>query len=354
MSIFSIILKKGVLGVFLILGALLLNACSPAPVMKSTVDEKQLEEIQCTPSQREGFSHLEDCLMGYKGKPFTGLAVKGDPADYFSATMYQKGKQDGVSYSSRKGRLTSQDRFKDGLRSGESTQYDSYDGKLVSRIIYLDGQKLEAFYYDDGIITSYYRFKEGKEIEYTRYNLGLKWRRTFYQGDRKLLEESTYYANGQLESVRIRLDNSLKLLDRTDYYSNGKVEMQFYFDEKNNTVQELFYWRNGQRRRDSNYVYDGRYLKLDGEYRSFCEEDGRLNEVSHYRMGVLHGVSEEFYCNGQRKTSTLHYEQGVIVDKEVATYRDDGAFYKVEKMDGKGNILKTLHYDAEGKYRPDW
>lgn len=324
----------------------LLSACSS--IQTYLVDKKALDEIECTVVQDDEGYESEHCLTGYQSKPFNGMMTSGDPTDvFFRGSQYRDGIKNGFSFETINGQPHIIGRFSDGLLDGEQVLY--HKGILKKRDIYAQGKKIIEYIYasETGLPAYFTRFREDEVIESITYDQnGRNWMHTFYEDGEQRSRWTDYFANGQVKSIRLSRKKDNQQLSKINYYSNGKVESQSYFDKNKNTSIKFVYWRNGRPSSEQHYSHPS--LNWDGPYLSYCEQNGVLETIGYYRMNKKHGVFEDYYCNGQLK-ERVNYRDGVVIDKEVKTYRDNGKLAIFKKMDGKGKVLETFYYDRSGK-----
>ncbi|GIU30594.1 toxin-antitoxin system YwqK family antitoxin [Shewanella sp. MBTL60-007] len=331
----------------LIVTLLLLSGCEQVPT--HPINEEELEQIECSETEVHGITLNQDCLTGYRGRPFTGIGISTSMyGNHFNAAQYKDGLKHGFSFSANELHLKSQGWFYQGIKDGEHLIYHYKSDKLRSRTIYQEGKKLtEDFYTEEGIINSFKRFDGEDIVESISYEKGREWIHTYFaQSGEKRQRWKRYYANGQLSSNSEFRAEDLKKLNETTYFFSGKVRTQFNYDRQSNRSQLDTYWPNGHRQSEQHYIYPS--ITLDGKVLRFCQENGQLQAIEHYRKNIEHGLFEQFYCNGQLQKRE-HYANGIIIDKKVKVFHENGQLMILRKLDGKGKEIGSKYYDETGK-----
>jgi len=81
----------------------------------------------------------------------------------------------------------------------------------------------------------------------------------------------------------------------------------------------------------------------DGEYKEYYGED-TISNISHYKMGKLHGAVEEYYENGTLK-ALLNYENGHQHGLQVTYYENGAKEYEWDMINGENHGTAAFYYD---------
>ncbi|WP_428617630.1 hypothetical protein [Shewanella sp.] len=328
---------------FLALGLLLLSGCHQAPQLP--IDEQLLTSIECSKQQIYGIWVETDCLTGYRGKPFSGIATRGELATYFGATQYLEGKRHGFSFSANGRRILSQGWYRQGIREGEHLDYYEQSQRAKRQAIYKNGEEQAIALFDEtGIIESYRRLEGDKTVESIIYEQGRPWTHIFFQDGEQRERLRHYFPDGSLASDALFRKQDLKQLSEITFYASGRVKTRYAYDRKSALATQQTYWPNGRLQSQQQYGFDPLIVR-HGEQRSFCQSSGALEELAHYEMGVEHGRFEWYHCSGQL-INAKEFRQGVMVDTQVKTFDDSGNLIKRERFDGKGKLLEAFYFNA--------
>ncbi|QDF74883.1 MULTISPECIES: hypothetical protein [Shewanella] len=328
---------------FLALGLLLLSGCHQAPQLP--IDEQLLTSIECSKQQIYGIWVETDCLTGYRGKPFSGIATRGELATYFGATQYLEGKRHGFSFSANGRRILSQGWYRQGIREGEHLDYYEQSQRAKRQAIYKNGEEQAIALFDEaGIIESYRRLEGDKTVESIIYEQGRPWTHIFFQDGEQRERLRHYFPDGSLASDALFRKQDLKLLSEITFYASGRVKTRYAYDSKSDLATQQTYWPNGRLQSQQQYGFDPLIVR-HCEQRSFCQSSGALEELAHYEMGVEHGRFEWYHCSGQLMNAK-EFRQGVMVDTLVKTFDDSSNLIKRELFDGKGKLLEAFYFNA--------
>ncbi len=138
--------------------------------------------------------------------------------------------------------------------------------------------------------------------------------------------------------------------------------------------ETTYYDADKTKKQSEGYVIDNEYYSFNGQKWgkwTYWYENGNLQEISHYYLGKLDGIVQQFYPSGKIKTEgiflegiqegkmTAYYENGNIA--ELGMFHKDekiGAFYynysdstpmKKSFYDSSGNEFVVSYYSKNGK-----
>ncbi len=344
----------------LVLLSVLLVGCDNTPT--EPISSELLEENCQREETDNGLYRYYDCITNYRGKPFTGIEIAGNPEGMFRASQLRDGKYHGFSFSASGDKLRSTAWYRDGVAVGESVAYHLETQQTRQRTEYIDGKVVTEKYYDkQGVITGFYRY-DGEEmvtdlnqaIESISYDKGRPWIHKFAQDGEKRQRWMRYFANGQLENDKVLLpEQGLQKLSETEYHPNGNVKSQFNFDRETNTAIQHTYRFNGTRSSEQHYIYNPR-VNSHGKWLYFCKDSEQVSGVVNYVHGVKQGVSEGYHCNGQLAYRE-HYKDDKMIDSKVDHFDENGKLFKqeyfydngkkrIEYFDEQGQLTDTYHY----------
>ena len=292
--------------------------------------------------------YQSDCPMFYRGELFTGIATSyAYGKAFYRATQYQDGLEHGYSFSTLNNQLNETAWYKAGKLDGKQISYHfSTTGKPQWVRLYQAGVKTEHWLYDEqGVILSYKRFEGDKEVESISYEKGREWRLYYFVDGEKRQRHKDYYADGKLESNSEFIYADYKKLNETTYYRNGGIKTQFNFDRATQTAMLETFASGGQRYSEQHYAYKPQST-LHGVQLTFCVENKQVESIEHYNMGVEEGEFAKYHCNGQL-ISKRTYINGVVVDKQIKIYDENGQVLVIKTLDGKGKVLQESYYDNE-------
>ncbi|GIU17043.1 toxin-antitoxin system YwqK family antitoxin [Shewanella sp. MBTL60-007] len=318
----------------------LLSACSGD--IQLPISEDDLEQTTCDAQ------YQSDCPETYRGELFTGIATSyAYGKAFYRATQYQDGLEHGYSFSTLNNQLNETAWYKAGKLDGKQISYHfSTTGKPQWVRLYQAGVKTEHWLYDEqGVILSYKRFEGDKEIESISYEKGREWRLYYFVDGEKRQRHKGYYADGQLESESEFIYADYKKLNEKTYYRNGRLRSKFNYDRVSKTGVLETYGSDGKRRSEQHYGYNP-LNTLHGVQLTFCAENGRVDSREHYNMGVEDGEFAKYHCNGQL-ISKRTYVNGVVTDKQIKIYDENGLAVVIKKLDGKGNIIQESYFDDD-------
>ncbi|MBV7316305.1 toxin-antitoxin system YwqK family antitoxin [Shewanella sp. NIFS-20-20] len=259
------------------------------------IDAYQLEPILC----QEDDLGQSQCLNGYQGQPFTGIATYGSPQGFYLITQYLNGKAHGYMLGFIDGQLSRFGQQEHGQFVGERLSYYAHLGQLRSQELYQQGQLLERKQYtEDGMIDRSYHDQDGELVEEISYMKGLPWR-YFYSIDGEARQRVLgYFANGVLESEAEYLAEDLKKLNSRSFYSSGQLKTRFSYDRKSDTALLESFFTNGQMQTRQQYGFNPG-INRHGYYQKFCQENGQLQETVYFDMGTELESYQHSHCNGQ-------------------------------------------------------
>ena len=291
--------------------------------------------------------YQSDCPMFYRGELFTGIAISGELEHFYRATQYENGLENGYSFSVFNSLLHETAWYKAGKLNGINTTYHfASTGKPQWLRVYQAGVKTEQSLYDEsGVITSYKRFEGDEEVESISYAKGREWRLYYFVDGEKRQRNKDYYANGKLKSDSEFIYADYKKLKETNYYRNGGIKTQFSFDRVTQTAMLETFAAGGQRYSEQHYAYKP-LSALHGVQLTLCIENKQVKSIKHYNMGVEEGEFAKYHCNGQL-ISKRTYINGVVIDKQIKTYDENGQVLVIKTLNGKGKVLQESYYDNE-------
>ncbi|MCG9729956.1 hypothetical protein L1D44_08830 [Shewanella sp. Isolate13] len=306
------------------------------------ISEDDLELTSCDAK------YQSDCPETYRGELFTGIATSyAYGKAFYRAAQYQDGVEYGYSFSTLDNQLTETAWYKAGKLDGKQISYHfSTTGKPQWVRLYQAGVKTEQWLYDElGVITSYKRFEGDKEVESISYEKGREWRLYYFVDGEKRQRHKDYYASGQLESDSEFIYADYKKLNEKTYYPSGRLRSQFNYDRASKSGVLETYSSDGWRRSEQHYGYNPLKTR-HGVQLTFCGENGRVESREHYNMGVADGEFAHYHCNGQL-ISKRTYVNGVVTDKQIKIYDENGLAVVIKKLDGKGKVTQESYYDDE-------
>ncbi|ABZ75659.1 conserved hypothetical protein [Shewanella halifaxensis HAW-EB4] len=337
-------IKLTIYPLMLAMSTLLLSACNGK--VQLPISEDDLDQISCDEQ------YQSDCPMSYRGELFTGIATYtyGKPTGFYRATQYQDGLEHGYSFSTLNNQLNETAWYQAGKLEGKNTTYHfSTTGKPQWVRLYQAGVQTERYLYDEqGVVTSYKRFENKEEVESISYEKGREWRLYYFVAGEKRQRHKDYYAGGQLESNSEFIYADYKKLNEKTYYRNGRLKTEFHFDRKANLGKLKTYGSNGKLRDEQNYGYNPLNTR-HGLQLSFCNENGQVESSEHYNLGVADGEFKDYHCNGQLRNSRT-YVNGLVTDKQIKTYDENGQVVFIEKLDAKGKVTHKSYPDEFGKW----
>ncbi len=205
---------------------------------------------------------------------------------------------------------------------------------------YKHGKLVGAYkeWYDDGVPKlqcTYRKVSEegdgGEEFtgQYSEwYPLGTVKVDRLYNGVGKRIDfSSTYYYNGQRETLEYYDMHGIRTGQYSEWHSNGAVRKSYAYDAEGD---------------------------IHGEYKEFTE-DGKTTLSEVYEHGKKHGTSFT-YTGGSRIASKEEYRNGILVEKYIyfggkqndylyVEYNADGTFnYKKRVFPPTYLIRESIHY----------
>lgn len=326
------------MGIIICVGAI--TGCSGD--IQLPISEDDLEQTSCSEQ------YQSDCPESYRGKFFTGITTYyAYGKAFYRATQYKDGLEHGYSFSTLNNQLNETAWYKAGKLDGKQISYHfSTTGKPQWVRLYQAGVKTEHWLYDEqGVILSYKRFEGDKEVESISYEKGREWRLYYFVDGEKRQRHKDYYAGGQLESDSEFIYADYKKLNEKTYYRSGRLRTKFNYDRPTNSGVLETYGSDGKRRSEQHYGYNPLNTR-HGVQLTFCGENGRVDSREHYNMGVKDGEFAKYHCNGQL-ISKRTYVNGVVIDKQIKIYDENGLAVVIKKLDGKGKITQESYYDDE-------
>ncbi|MGS0825274.1 toxin-antitoxin system YwqK family antitoxin [Shewanella sp. 0m-8] len=324
----------------LLISVWLLSACGND--IQLPVSEDDLEQTRCSAQ------YQSDCPESYRGKLFTGIATNyAYGKAFYRVTQYQDGLEHGYSFSTLNNQLNETAWYKAGKLDGKQISYHfSTTGKPQWVRLYQAGAKTEHWLYNEqGVILSYKRFEGDKEVESISYEKGREWRLYYFVDGEKRQRHKDYYASGELESNSEFIYADYKKLNEKTYYSSGRLRSKFNYDRASNSGILETYGSDGKRRSEEHYGYNPLSTR-HGVQLTFCGENGRVDSREHYNMGLEDGEFAKYHCNGQLIFKRT-YVNGVVTDKQIKIYDENGLAVVIKKLDGKGKVTQESYYDDD-------
>lgn len=177
-----------------------------------------------------------------------------------------------------------------GRKNGIWQMFNIYDERLINIVEYKNNKKVgeETTFDNNGKVRCITNYVDGVEH-------GKKTK--FYRTGGKSLECN--FVNGQLHGDKIEYDthggthsivkyeNGLAQGEAIQFFYSGNLHMKIYFHKGKKHGEAIYYHRDGE----------------------------TIAKRYHYKMGVLHGITEIFDKNGNIK-QTRFYENGAIESEE--------------------------------------
>ncbi|WP_338591284.1 hypothetical protein VXM60_01860 [Shewanella khirikhana] len=333
---------------------LLLAGCHSE--MQRPIQAQELEQVNCREvtdkSSPLGF-YLEDCVDGYQGEPFSGIALWGGGNDLnYSAAQFKDGLRDGYSFSTFEPpeRLLRQSTwYKNGELHGWQLTFQYQQTRLRSRELFQDGERQELWLYNNlGQLDSFKRFEQGNVIESISYEKGRERRIEFKQNGEKLTIWKSYFPDGSLKRFSEHLDeDNLRKLKEQSYYTNGQLKSNYVFDRQQHSAVQHTFWPNGQRQSEQHYGFFPS-IAADGIWLSYCETNGSLSKRTLFHRGSKQGVEQFFHCNGQLHVSK-RFDQDKLIPQTLSYFDEQGRNYLLEEIGADGQVLHTRIFVEQDK-----
>lgn len=337
-----------------LLTLLLLAGCHSEVQLPIKADK--LEPIHCREVKDDNGAlgyYLEDCIDGYRGEPFSGIAIWGAPdRPSYSAAQFKDGLRHGYSFSTSAPpeRLLNQSAwYKNGKLHGWQLNFQYQQTQLRSRELYRDGERQELWLYDSqGQLDSFKRFDQGTVIEFISYEQGRERRKQFKRDGEKFTVWKSYFPDGSLKNFSEHLDEeNLRKLKEQGYYANGRLKLDYLFDRRQRTAVQHTFWRNGQRQSEQHYGFFPS-IAADGIWLSYCESNGALSKRTPYSRGAKQGEEQLFHCNDQLQVSK-RFDRDKLIPQTLSYFDEQGRNYLQEDIGTNGKVLHTRVYDEQGK-----
>jgi uncharacterized protein len=229
-----------------------------------------------------------------------------------------------------------------GKKTGLWTNFYS-NGNIALKEFYADGESIDtarSYFMNGNVKLMTIRDKKGvakAEYEYDVNGWLSAVRKVVTEN---VVEERTYYSNGQLIVAELYENKKLKDGVYKVYYRNGKLKKIVTKKDNTDNGPFSFYYDNGQLNDTCNYVNG----KIEGQYLSYYES-GKLQSKHNYKNGKVDGESEKYN------------EDGKLIEKDVwknskttekNRFTAEGKLYQTLELDD--NILYRLrNYNEEGK-----
>lgn len=229
-----------------------------------------------------------------------------------------------------------------GKKDGKWTRYYS-SGVISSKEFYVNDNERDTSYsyYGNGNLSRIStRDKDGNvnaEYEYNYSGWLSEVRRKLSD---KIVEETSYYLNGQKEVTIIYEGGNIKDGNYTFYHKNGKAKKQCITKDGKFSGAVKVYFDNGTLNEEANYTKG----TLDGPYVSYYES-GQLKEKYSYNNGKEDGPYEEYYENGKLSEKGI-YNKGK--KDELTKYSKTGKIYAVMSL-GSNIPVKIKFTDEDNK-----
>ncbi len=216
-------------------------------------------------------------------------------------------------------------------------------GKLMSKTFYRNDEERDTSfdYYGNGNLKQMVtRDLSGNKKSEFNYDYGGWLSSVKTTMPDKMVEDKSYYANGQLETRLIYEGDNVNDGNYPIYYDNGKIKKQVTITGGKIDGLLKMYFRNGQLSGTINYAKG----KEDGEYEDYYS-NGKLKEKGTFASGKKSGPYEIYTIAGRLEEKGT-YDDGA--KDELTRYNDSGAVFAYFKL--KKNVPVKLRFLDEDKH----